>query len=287
MLRACSLAMLIGLLATSVAPAQTASWRFRWQPGQGMTYRVEQVTSATDVVGDSKSATATKLYNVKRWQVLGVDAAGVATLQLSLLSLRIETTTPSGEVLLFDSANPDKSNPQMREQLAKYVGTPLAVIRIDGTGKVIEVKESKFGPASKFESEPPFVLTLPAEAPKAGLTWERAYAITLEPPQGTGEKFQATQKYVCKSVENGAVTVTLATTLKTQPEAVADRVPLVQMQPAGEVVFDLQSGWMRSARLQIDQQLTGHQGEGSSYQFKSTYTEQLVPEPERVHGGIQ
>ena len=277
--RVCSLAMLVGLLATSVAPAQTTPWRFRWQPGQVMSYRVEQTTAATDAVGDAKSATSTRLNNIKRWQVVGVDAAGVATLQLSLTSLRIETTTPSGEALLFDSASPDKSNPQMREQLAKYVGTTLAVVRIDAAGKVIEVKESKFGAASKFESEPPFVLTLPAEAPKAGLTWERAYVITLEPPQGTGEKYQAAQKYVCKSVENGAVTVALTTSLKTQPEAIADRVPLVQEQPEGEVVFDLQSGWMRSARLQIDRQLTGHQGEGSSYQFKSTYTEQLVANP--------
>lgn len=277
--RACSLAMLVGLLATSVAPAQTAPWRFRWQPGQVLTYRVEQSTSATDVVGDSKSETSTRLNNVKRWQVVNVDAAGVATMQLSLQSLRLETTTPSGEALLFDSANPDKSNPQLREQLAKYVGTPLAVVRLDSAGKVIEVKESKFGPASKFESEPPFVLTLPSEAPKAGLTWERPYAITLEPPQGTGEKFQAVQQYACKTVENGIATVTLTTTLKTQPDAVADRVPLVQAQPQGEVVFDLQNGWMRSARLQIDKQLTGHQGEGSSYQFKSTYTEQLVTNP--------
>jgi hypothetical protein len=271
--------MLVGLLAASAAPAQTPPWRFHWQPGQVLTYRVEQITSATDVVGDSKSETATKLNNVKRWKVLEVDKTGVATLQLSLQSLRLETKTPSGEALLFDSENLDKSNPQMREQLAKYVGVPLAVLRIDGSGKVIEVKESKFGPASKYESEPPFVLTLPSEEAKAGLTWGRDYVITLEPPQGTGEKFQAAQKYVCKNVANGAATVALTTTLKTQPEAVADRVPLVQVQPEGEVVFDLHTGLMYSARLRIEKELTGHQGEGSSYQFKSTYTEQFIAYP--------
>src|SRR5207249_4975021 len=105
--------------------------------------------------------TRTKLNLTKRWQVLDVDAAGVATLQLALASLRLETTTPSGGVLLFDSQDADKSDPHMREQLGRFVGQPLALLRMDSQGKVVEVKESKHGPASRFETEPPFVLVFP------------------------------------------------------------------------------------------------------------------------------
>src|SRR5205823_7892125 len=103
------------------------------------------------------------------------------------------------------------------------------VLRIDGTGKVLEVKEGKYGPPSRYESEPPFVVILPEATVVAGQSWERAYQITLEPPQGTGKKYEAAQKYLCKAIDNGAATVSLTTTVKTLPEAIADQAPLLQM----------------------------------------------------------
>jgi hypothetical protein len=270
---------LVAVLLTATSSAQAQTPRFRWETGQVLVYRVAQVTSASEVVEGSKAETTTKLNHTKRWQVLGVEPAGVATLQLSLTALRIETTTPRGEVILFDSANLEKSNPQMREQLAGFVGKPLAVLRMDGLGKVIEVKECKYGAASRFESEPPFVLVLPGMGPALAQGWERAYQITLEPPQGTGEKFDAVQKYVCKASDGGTATVSLTTLIPKLPMALADQIPLLQMQPAGEVVFDVQAGRLQSARLHVDKELKGHQGEGSSYHFQSNYTEEFVPNP--------
>src|SRR6516225_7159116 len=112
-----SMTLVFGLVVALPATAQETVWRFHWQRGQILTYRVEQVTTASEVVDGKRAETTSKLTNVKRWQVQIVDAAGVATLELSLGSLRIETTTPGGEVMLFDSANPAGSNPQMKEQL--------------------------------------------------------------------------------------------------------------------------------------------------------------------------
>src|SRR5262249_40751242 len=148
-------------------------------------YRVEQETLAAEVTGEGKAETKTKMTLTKRWQVQAVDAEGVATLQHSLLALRMETTTPSGDVILFDSRTPEKSDERLREQMRKLVGFPLAILRVDAWGKVVGVKESNFGPASRFEAEPPFCVTLPGGAVTQGQNWERPYRITIEPPQGT------------------------------------------------------------------------------------------------------
>jgi hypothetical protein len=240
-------------------------------------YRVEEVTTASELVEGNKALTTSKLNELKRWQVVEVDAAGVATLQLSLASLRLERTTPGGESLIFDSANPDKSNPQMRDQLAQYLGKVLTVLRVDRTGKVVEVKQSKFGPASRFESQPPFVLTLPATAAAPGQGWSRNYTITLEPPEGTGEKFAAVQKYICANADGPAVTVVLATTVPNPPAGLADPMPLLQLQPEGKFVFDTQLGRLQRADLRVEKELKGHAGEGSSYRLQSTYAEEYVP----------
>ncbi len=241
-------------------------------------YRAEHETLASYTMGDTKSETQTRLVLVKRWQVLDVDAASVATLQLSLPSLSFEAVTPGGDKLSFDSANPDKSTEQMRKDFGSFVGKPVVVVRIDGQGKVIEVKEAKggFASAAKYESDPPFKLLLPTEEMKMGQGWERTYQITLEPPQGTGEKYPATQRFICKSVADNLATVALTTEVKATPAAQDDQVPLWQMQPEGEVVFDVQSGRLQKASLRIDKEAKGTQGEGSSARFQSKYTEEYV-----------
>jgi len=263
------------ILAPAV-PAQTPAVRFHWQKGQVLTYKFEQTMSVTDVVEDTKAESTTKLDEMKRWQVLDVDAGGVATVQLSLTSLRYETTTPGGDVLKYDSAKPDESAAELREQIGKYVNKPLAALRIDGEGKVVEVKQCEYGPPSRFESELPFVLVLPDEL-KAGQAWERSYQVTLEPPQGTGEKYPAVQKLTCKAVDARTATIGLATAITKMPDAIVDRLPLLPFHVEGEVVFDVPGGFVRSAKLQIDRQVTGHQGEASSYRFKGTSTEEYVP----------
>jgi hypothetical protein len=275
MLRKWILAVVVGFTCVSAVSAQP-SWRFRWQQGQTLVYRVEQTMTASETLAEGRTESKSKANLVKRWQVQGVDATGIATLQLTLDKLRMETTTPSGEVLLFDSSDLAKSNPQMKEQLARYVGAPLAILRLDAQGKLIEVKKSDFGPASRFEADLPFQLVLPDQGLRAGQTWERAYKVTLEPPQGTGEKFDAIQIYSCKAVAGNSATITLSTTLKTMPESLLDRVPLLQLQPEGEIVFDAHTGLMHSARLVIDKELKNHQGEGTSYHFQRNYTEEYI-----------
>ncbi len=267
--------VLTSLVVAGPVFAQGEPWRFRWHKGQALNYQAEQVTTATETTAGTTTETTTRLRHAKTWTVLDVDAAGTALLQMALTALRFEMVTPRG-TLLFDSAELSKSDPQLREQMGRYVGPPLAVLRVDAVGRVLEVKESKHGPASRFEAELPFALVLPAVAPKPGQSWERTYNIVLEPPQGTGEKLAATQRYACKAVNGDVATVTLTTTLKQPPEAAADQMPLLQMQPEGEVEFDTRAGCLRSATLKIEKDLKGHQGEGSSYRFRSTYTEKRV-----------
>jgi hypothetical protein len=276
MIRTTIAALLAVLATTSLASAQAP--RFRWQTGQVLVYRSEHATLVAYVMGDSKSEIRTRVQSTKRWQVLDVDAAGTATLQLSLPSLVYETTTPDGETLTFDSANPDKSPEKMRKDFLPFVGQPLVVLRIDTQGKVIEVKKANavFGSVAKFENEPPFKVLLPVGEMKAGQSWERTYQITLEPPQGTGEKYPAVQRFACKGIADNLATVALTTDVKAMPAAPDDQVPLWQMQPEGEIVFDVQAGRLHKATLHIDKEAKGTQGEDSSTHFQSVYTEQYI-----------
>jgi hypothetical protein len=266
----------LAVLATASAVAAQTPARLRWQTGQVLTYKVEHTTLAVEITTDSTIESRTRLAAVKRWQVLEVDREGVATVQLTLQSLAWESTKPGGDVLRFDSTNPDKTTPELRETLGRYLNGPLAVLRVDALGRVVQVKDSRYGPASRFEIELPFAAVLPAEAMKEGLVWDRKYQITLEPPQGTGEKFAALQRYTCKSVQGNGATFSVATEVKGLPEALADQVPFLDKMPEGEVLFDLGNGRLHRAAFKVDKELKGHMGEKSRYRFQSNYVEQLV-----------
>jgi hypothetical protein len=266
------LAIILLVAFTVPASAQTR-WQFQWTKGQALNYKIKHNTSVIEVVDSVKNTSDSLLDLVNRWQVLDVDAQGVATLQLTLTAMRNEQKRGNGETLLFDSQNPDKSTPELREQMKKYIGSTLAIVRIDGHGRVHEVKQ---GSAATYEAEPPFLVVFPEAKPMAGQAWRRPFNVVLDPPFGTGEKFEAEQRYECKSITGTKATVAMTTHFKTMPDNLRERLPLLQKDAVGEVVFDIQSGRLLSAQLTIDKTVENHQGKGSSYQFKSQYTRVLV-----------
>jgi hypothetical protein len=268
------LAVLAALTFAGASPAQAP--QFRWRTGQALTYKVSQLTVAEETIDAKTQVTTTQLDLVKRWQVTAVDANGVATVQMTLASLRMETKQPSGDKLLFDSAKPAESTEALRDDMSKYIGPPLTVVRLDARGQLVEVKESKFGPESRLESDLPFKIVLPADALSVGKTWDRNYAIKLEPPHGTGESFEATQKYTLKGAAAGIATIGLKTTVKNPPEAAADQLPLLPLLPEGDIQFDFANGRLKGVKYQIRKELPEHRGEGSKYLFKTTYSEELI-----------
>jgi hypothetical protein len=263
-------------VCTFAAGASAQGPQFHWRAGQVLTYRVSQSTEAIETIKDQTLKTTTKLDLVKRWQVVSVDASGTAAVQMTLASLRIENMPPSGEPMIFDSANLAKSHEQLREEMAKYIGPPLVSARIDNRGQVVEVKECKFGPESRLQSDLPFKVMLPATPFAVGKSWDRTYQIKLDPPQGAGESYDASQTYTCRMVTNGTAIVHVTTTLKTAPESASDKLPLLPLLPEGDVTFDTTNGQLRAVRYQFGQELSEHRGEDTKYQFKSTYTEDLV-----------
>ena len=249
------------------------NWQFSWKKGQTLTYQVDHLTTVAEVVESNKVESKSKLKILKRWQVADVDAKGVATLHLSLTSMRQEQTKPNGEALIFDSANPEKSTPELREAMSKYVGKTLAIVRVDPQGRVMEVKQ---GSAARYEAEPPLVVVFPPAAPAEGQSWVRPFQVVVEPPQGTGEKYAASQRYQCTKIEGGKATLSITTQFKALPESKQEQIPLLQKMPEGDLLFDLNDGRLLRARLNIDRTIENHQGKGSSYRFQSTYVEQLV-----------
>jgi len=254
--------------------------RFKWTPGEVHTYRVRQQTMVKETTPDEKTEkpvtteTRTDLTLTRTWTVKDVDANGVGTLEMTIRTVRNEFRRPDGTSLVLDSSDPEKAR-----EMAGFLNVPVLTVRVDGRGRLVEVKEAKAGGAARLQAELPFRLTLPdgrAEVWEVGTKWDRSFAVKLDPPQGTGETYEFAQTYTTKAVRDGLLVVAVETSLKNPPKTLSERVPLVPMLWCGEVYFDTTSGKYRAARLSVRAELPDYLGEGTKFEYQSVYTEDAV-----------
>jgi hypothetical protein len=160
--------------------------------------------------------------------------------------------------------------------MAAYLNVPVLTVRVDAQGRLVEVKEARAGSTARLQAELPFRMTLPDTGPTTGQTWDRTFTLKLDPPLGTGESYDFSQKYVCAGVKDGLTVAAVETTLKAPPKALSERVPLVPMLWTGEVYFNAASGKYHAGRLKVKVELPNHQGEGTKFEYESTYVEDAV-----------
>src|SRR5258708_29983243 len=90
--------------------------KFQLQKGQVLIYQVVQTTKTNETVLDDKTGKPveqehfTKHTVGRKWTVTDVDDKGVATLEMSITSMKWEQKLPNGETDVFDSAKPDDLN---------------------------------------------------------------------------------------------------------------------------------------------------------------------------------
>jgi hypothetical protein len=273
-----SVVLVLGSGAAAQPPAASpAAPRFRWDAGKVHTYRIVQNTVVQETTLDDKTnkpvtgEARTNLALVRKWTVKDVDKQGVATLEMSITELKSEFRQSDGTVTVTDSSKPEDA-----KAMAAFLNTPVVTIRIDAQGKIVEVKEAKGSSAARLNAELPFRLVLPDAVPEANKTWERPFALKLDPPNGTGESYDFTQKYTSKGEKDGLLVVGVETTLKAPPKAVGEQVPLVPMLWTGDVYFHTAAGKYYAARLKAKAELVNYQGDGTKYVYESTYAEDAV-----------
>lgn len=278
MLRALFTLACLGLAA--VPAWAEAPLRFTWQAGQVQTLSVKHITEVTETLRDeaankpNTSTVKTELVLTRRWEVKAVDAMGVATLEMSILKMKQSHTKTDGETIEIDSATEEGA-----KVVGEYLNKPIVTVRVDARGQVLEAK-SQVGEAaaSRLLAELPFRVVLPEAAPAPKATWERPFNIVLDPPLGTGEKYDAVQTYTYRGMSDRYAVFRVATTLKNPPMDPGEMQPLVSWLWEGDVFVDASAGRYAGAQLTIRKEIANHAGEGSKFVFASEYTEAVVTE---------
>ncbi len=274
--KALLLALAIVVSASDPTQAEGPA-RFQFRRGQVLQYRVEQSSTATDSLGDLRSTVSIRVEQIKQWQILEVGPDGTATVQLSIPRLKVQHRLPNGEVWEYDSASPDAGAEALREKFHQFVNRPLATFWIDPWGRVVEVRNlAGSATGSTSYAELPFAVCLAAQSVQKGQTWSRSYRHAVIAPSGARSEVELDQQFQVRGVHNGQLVIAFTTQLRDQPQDIAARLPLLQVQPQGEAIFDLQLGLVVSARYVSAGVVEGHHGEASRYEFNSECRETLI-----------
>jgi hypothetical protein len=159
--------------------------------------------------------------------------------------------------------------------MAAFLNKPIVTAKVDARGQLLDAKATA-GSADRLRAELPFRVVLPEQAPAAGGSWQRAFVIQLDPPAGTGEKYDATQTYTLKGEAQGHAVIGITTALKAAPKDPAEVPPLLPLLWEGEVYFHRATGRYAGAKLSVKQEVANHQGDGTKFVYESQYTEALV-----------
>ena len=280
-----TLLVLISVASAGAAqvPAQEAA-RFKFAAGQVLTYSVEQTTTISEATVEDGATvvagTVTKLNLSRRWAVTAVTPTGEATLEMTLLGLKQVITRPGAKdkdgKRTVDQTVIDTATPDGKQQLASLLAKPILTVRLDALGRLLEAKGDNPATAARLTIELPFRVTLPEVFPAVNGTWVRPVVLRLDPPQGTGEKYEATQTVTFKGDNQGFAVLGFATALKAPPKDPAEGVGLVPLLWEGEVYFHRPTGRYAGARLGIKREVADHAGPGTKFTYETAYTEALA-----------
>jgi len=260
--------------------AQESFGNFAWQKGQTFRYQVEHKTTASDKQGATTSEVKTELNLLKEWKVLAVDPDGTAQIQLKLLALRSVTKKPDGELFTFDSAKPESSTPQLRDQMSKFVGDPVALLIVDKTGKVNEVRENRFGSPKRFDTDPPMALIFGKGPIILGTKWERPVTIAADPTVAPSESngWQALVKSECIAATSTTRTIKTEGVWTKEPQASEAKIGLLQYFPKTEIVLDQAGMPPKLIVSKMDRTIKHGDKESNVYRLISEYRESRIDE---------
>ncbi len=289
-LAALSLSMAFSLFAfAGEKESEKYALRYKFHPNETLRWEVEHRSMVRATVSGTTQDSATLSTSIKAWQVTDVQPDGTATIEHRVEWVDMRQKLTGRAEVRYDSRTGAKPPPGF-ETAARSVGVPLATMKMNTQGKLLErkrheVKDEKnkskkaAQPESDVKNDAWVTIPLPEEAVPVGHTWSIPQDIEIPLPSGMVKKVKAIQKFVLEEVKTGVATIQVSTEILTPITDPAVESQLVQREVSGRVRFDIDAGRILDQRMDIDKHVVGFRGGASSLHYVNRFTERLVTEP--------
>ena len=270
-------ALLVLLATASAVSAQPT--RFQFKAGDAFATSVEQSTTVTETrpaEGTKPAETLTstaKLWLTRRWTVRAVDPAGVATLDLTLTAMKQEIAPAPVAGQKAETITIDSATPEGRAALKGALDQVVMTVKLDPGGKLLSAESPGGAPTGRVDAELPLRVVWPDAPVVAGTPWTRTITLTLDPPQGAGEKVELAQTYTLKGTSQGVWVIGVTTAPASESKDPAIRLAVAPVLWAGDVYFDPATGRYAGCRLEVKREVADFAGPGTAFRYESKLVE--------------
>lgn len=293
-LRAAAAAMVLILcslvaIAEESAPAaetQKYTLRYRFAPDEVLRYEIGNDRTIDIQASGVKETVQHGETSVKRFLVKGIDASGVADLEVMIERVRL-SAQGQGANITWDSDDQAPPPAEFRG-LKGTIGHPLGTVSISPLGKIVDAQQQGAGSAAAQVKEGQLdMLPLLPEAPVAiGESWKQEFSLDVvieTPPYKRPVTIQ--RKFTLLSVEDGVATVDERTFVLTGPLDPKEEVQLLQRTPSGTFTLNIDEGRLIERKLKIDNRVVGFQGAQTEMKVVGTRVDRYLPESQSAAAG--
>jgi hypothetical protein len=272
-----------------VAAAETSgSYRLQYKYSQDETVRYESVHNVKFVSqfkGTDETAT-NRTETIKRYKVVATHPDGSADLELVIEWVRMKVNFGGGDLgVEFDSKDPAAKSQTKFRNVYNVIGKPQATLRCAANGKVLKRVLSKSATAAsksgdvqlkEVTEQDDFLTIFPEHAMKVGETWFEKFGVKVTVEDNLQQTIDLKRTYKLDSVDGKLATVSFKTAILTPVNNPAISVQLIQREPTGKLVFDLERGAVVTRTVDIDKTLIKPIGDNTAMQAVSHLFERLV-----------
>ncbi|MBU6310042.1 MAG: hypothetical protein KJS77_09895 [Planctomycetes bacterium] len=268
----------LGLLAAVVAPAAQAEpvmLRYQFHPDDRMSMRVEHRALTETTMSETTQAVETMTDSTKTWTVVGVDAAGTATLEQSVDDVTMTSRTSDRGEIRWSSGSGAEPPPGY-ELVPHSLGVPLVRMTVAADGRVLDRRELR--PCPPAATGDLVVVPLPDEPVEAGFEWTIPQEVVVEVPNGPRKAVRTRLRYRLDSIKDGVATIAVDTTVLTPVDDPRLEARLLERIWDGTIRFDIDRGRVVGRQTSIDRRVVGFGGPQSSVRYKASLAETPVEE---------
>lgn len=275
----------LGVCATLVAastaakePADDAAepgWllRYKFQQGETIRWEVEHRAQIRTTVSGTTQTVETLSTSVKAWQVTDVNEQGEATFVHQVESVDMRHRLTGRQEVRYNS-DTDKEPPEGFADVAKAVGVPLTIITLDDCGKILKRVDKR---DSTNATPGAITIPLPVERVPLGHEWFLPADIQVNLPGGEVKKIKSRQRFRLDTVRDGVASIEVETQILSPVRDPYIEAQLIQGKTNGTIQFDLEAGRVIAQQTDVDDRVSGFQGEASSLHCVTRFSETLLP----------
>jgi hypothetical protein len=247
--------------------------RYQFAPGQSQRWQIEHSTSTETRISGKHELSRSHGLSTKRWFIKSVEKDGSATIVYSMDDAEMWHQIGDQTAVSYSSRT-SKSVPDEYAHIAETIGIPLASVRIDAAGNVLE-KSAIYRDINLGMSE--FSIAFPKEAIEIGHQWNTTSEFNARMENGGQKRIKTRLVYQLVSVDNDFATISRNVEVLTPIEEPGIMSQIAQHITKGSLEFDIKQGRLLEVEIRWDESVQGFSTPDSFMKYLGKWTQTFVP----------